>query len=238
MTPRRLILFAAAALWLVVPLADAPAGEPARGPAVTPELEITSPRGGQTKERVVTIAGTSKGLVGDRLTLVFNGVPLSIPNEGDAFSSRQVLAPGWNSIRVVGKTKTGVLEDELAVYARVPRKDLRITLTWDTPATDIDLWVTGPDGQLVNYQNKQGKAGGVLDVDVTNGFGPETYTQARLQPGTYRVQANYYGGDVPTRATLTVIRGEGTPEASRATYRAILLKRKDRVDIAEFTVSR
>lgn len=234
MIPRPVTLAALVLALLAMPLPNAPAEEP----AVAPELTLTSPRGGQTRERIVTIAGTGKGLVGDRLTLVFNGVPLSIARSGDAFSSQQVLAPGWNSIRVVGETKTGFLEDELAVYARVPRKDLRITLTWDTPGTDIDLWVTGPDGQLVNYQNKEGKAGGVLDVDVTNGYGPETYTQARLQPGTYRVQAHYYGGDVPTRATLTVIRGEGTQEASRATHRAILLKAKDRVDIAEFTVSR
>ncbi len=47
----------------------------------------------------------------------------------------------------------------------------------------MDLWVTGPDGEKVFYSNQRGKAGGTLDVDVTDGYGPETYTQARLQPG-------------------------------------------------------
>lgn len=226
-----LLLAAALGLLLGFPSSKAPADEQGATP---PFVRITSPRGGQTRDRVVEITGALHGVSSERLTLVMGGVPLSIAHDGKRFTTRQVLAPGWNSIRVIARAGKGTLSDELSVFARVPRKDLRITMTWDTPGTDIDLWVTGPDGEKVNYQQKQGKAGGILDVDVTDGFGPETYTQARVQPGTYRVQANYYGGPQPTRVTLTIVRGEGTPEETRITRRAILLKSKDTVTFPEF----
>jgi uncharacterized protein YfaP (DUF2135 family) len=201
-------------------------------------LRITSPRGGQTRLRVVKIAGTVQGVDAERLTLVLNGVPLSIPRDGASFSTEQVLAPGPNTIRVIAEEKGGVVEDEVVVHAIVPPKNLRITLTWDTPGTDIDLWVTGPDGVKIYYQNKQGATGGTLDTDVTTGFGPETYTQARAVPGTYRVQAHYYGGGPPTRVTVTVVQGEGTPKERRDVLRAVLLKKDDVVQVGEYVIER
>ena len=210
----------------------------AEEPVRKPTVRIVSPRGGQTHERLITISGHTEDHDADRLTLVLNGVALSIPKKDEGFSTTQVLAPGLNTIRVLATDRGGTASDQADVYALVPPKDLRITLTWDTPGTDVDLWVTGPDGEKINYQNKQGKAGGTLDTDVTNGYGPETYTQARAEPGTYRVQANYYSGLPPTRVTLNVIRGEGTPDETRRVFRGVLLKAKDVVEVGEFTVAR
>jgi len=213
---------------------SAPAGEPE--PTVVPQIRILKPAGGQTRDRKIEISGDLQGIKADRLTLVMNGVAVTIPRKGNAFSTTQVLAPGWNHIRVASVSGVKTVEDDVAVFARVPRKALRVTLAWDTPGTDMDLWVTGPDGEKVFYSNKQGKAGGTLDVDVTDGYGPETYTQARLQPGTYRIQVHFYGGGKPTRATTTVIRNEGTPDESRRTQRGILLRREEVLEIGEFTV--
>lgn len=215
-----------------------------RPPAAADEADalrvsITRPRAGQTDERVLAIEGQVTGLpAGRRATLVLNGVALSIPVENGAFSTRQVLAPGRNTIRVVAEGAGRTASDEVQTWARVPAKDLRVTLTWDTAGTDVDLWVTGPDGEKVYYQNPQGKAGGTLDVDVTTGYGPETWTQARAVPGTYRVQAHYYRGDRPSRITLTVTRGEGTAEEEREVFRGVLLKTNDVVEVGEFTVER
>lgn len=206
--------------------------------AGTPSLAITSPRGGQTRTRVIKIAGTLANVRSERLTLVLNGVPLSIPRSGDAFETEQVLAPGPNTIRVLAEEAGGTASDQVTVHALVPPKDLRITLTWDTPGTDVDLWVTGPDGEKIYYQHKQGAAGGTLDTDVTTGFGPETYTQARAAVGTWRVQAHYYGGAPPTRVTVTVVRGEGTAEEERRAFRDVLLKKDDVSEVAEFVIAR
>ena len=230
---RSLSLFLASVLVL-----SASSGASSGEPVTTPTLRITSPRGGQTRQRVIKIAGTLQGVKAERLTLVLNGVPLSIPRSGDAFETQQVLAPGPNTIRVLAEGAGSVAADQVTVHALVPPKDLRITLTWDTPGNDVDLWVTGPDGEKINYQHKQGKAGGTLDTDVTTGYGPETYTQARAEVGTYRVQAHYYGGPVPTRVTVTVIRGEGTPKEERRVFRDVLLATNDISEVGEFVVTR
>jgi len=211
----------------------AAAGEPSPPPVV----RLEAPAGGQTRQRVVTIRGSVEHVQAERLTLVLNGVPLSIPREGDAFSTQQVLAPGPNAIRVVVEERGTLAQDAVTVYAIVPPKDLRVTLTWDTPGTDVDLWVTGPDGEKVYYQQKQGKAGGTLDTDVTTGYGPETYTQAHAPAGTYRVQAHYFSGGPPTRVRVTVIRGEGTPREERRELRAVLLAKDDVMEVGEFVVT-
>lgn len=221
-----------AALLLVLVGAGTVLGGEAPRPAPA-RLTITSPRGGQTEQRVVRIQGTVTGVTAERLTLVLNGVPLSIPRQGDRFETEQVLAPGPNALRVRAETREGPVEDQVAVFARVPAKDLRVTLTWDTPGTDVDLWVTGPDGEKVFYGHRAGKAGGTLDTDVTTGFGPETYTQARAAKGTLRVQAHAYRIDRPTRVELTTVRFEGTPDEDRRTFRAVLLRTGDVVEVGE-----
>ncbi len=71
--------------------------------------------------------------------------------------------------------------------------DLRVVLSWDADDTDLDLWVTGPDGEKVFYGNPLGAAGGRLSPDFRRGYGPEEFTLRRASAGSYRVEANYYG---------------------------------------------
>ncbi len=197
------------------------------------EVRLEAPRGGMTSERIVTVKGLVAGLNEGRATLVVNGIPLSVAITGGRFEQPQVLAPGLLTLRAV-VTRDGVeATDEVAVFAQVPAKDLRVTLTWDTPGTDVDLWLTGADGEKVFYGNRAGKAGGTLDTDVTTGFGPETYTQARSPKGTLRVQAHAYRIDRPTRVELTTVRFEGTPDEERRTFRAVLLRTGDVVEVGE-----
>lgn len=210
--------------------------EPA--PAPPPRLRLLAPLGGQTRERVVTIRGEAQGIKAERLTLVLNGVPLSIPRSEAGFETQQVLAPGRNSIRVVAEEGGQLLEDSVTVFARVPAKDLRVTLTWDTPATDVDLWVTGPDAEKVFYSHRQGALGGTLDTDVTTGFGPETFTLARLSAGAWRIQAHYYGGAAPTWVEVTVVEHEGEPQETRRVFRGLLLAVGDVLEVGEIAVSR
>jgi uncharacterized protein YfaP (DUF2135 family) len=207
-------------------------------PGIPLRVRIETPRGGQTGERVVPVSGVVEGLESGRVTLVLNGIAGSVPVEGGRFSIQQVLAPGWNGI-VVSATRDGTtVRDERSVFADVPRKDLRITLTWDTPATDIDLWITGPDGEKILYSHKQGAAGGSLDTDVTTGFGPETYTQAQAPAGTYRVQAHYFGAAQarPTAVTVTAVLFEGSPQEERQVIRGVLLAPGEVLAVGEVVV--
>ena len=79
----------------------APRASSAPEPRVPLAIHIQKPLGGQTSERVVTIQGTVAGYAGARLTLVVNGIPMTVPVESGAFSQPQVLSPGPNAIRAV-----------------------------------------------------------------------------------------------------------------------------------------
>ena len=207
----------------------------ASDPAPAPRIVITTPLGGQTKDRVVQITGRVENLSLERLTLVVNGIPMSVAVQNGAFTQPQVLSPGTNSIRAFSEVNGKTIEDATSVYAQVPSKDLRVTLTWDTNATDVDLWLTGPDAEKILYSHREGKAGGILDTDVTTGFGPETYTQSRLLRGTYKIEAHAYRIERPTRVEVTVVRYEGTPDEERRTFRGVLLKTGDVLPVGEFT---
>lgn len=101
------------------------------------------------------------------------------------------------------------------------RTQMLITLRWsDNSATDLDLWVRGPDGTVVGYPAKDGgymhldrdDLGITNDTFIVNGQ-PETIHQntenvsvIRLLPGEWVVNVHYFNGTVPSEpATITVV---------------------------------
>lgn len=85
--------------------------------------------------------------------------------------------------------------------------DLQVTLHWNVDDIDIDLWLTGPEGERTWYQNKESKSGGHLFWDETRGYGPELFQQPRAHPGTYVAQVHYYGNNSEQWAIPSVILG-------------------------------
>ena len=86
------------------------------------------------------------------------------------------------------------LSDRLqALKLTPPTGKLRVTLTWNVDATDIDLWVTDPLGEKCYYSHKTLKSGGQLLDDLTGGYGPERFEAKATIPGKYVIQAHYYG---------------------------------------------
>ncbi len=71
--------------------------------------------------------------------------------------------------------------------------DLRAVLTWDADNTDIDLWVTDPNGEKAYYGNRMTRQGGRMSLDFTGGYGPEEFSLKTAMPGKYKVEANYFG---------------------------------------------
>jgi len=92
-------------------------------------------------------------------------------------------------------------------YTRTATGLLQVNVTWDTNA-DIDLWMIEPNGFKIYYSAKNSTVtGGKLDVDDTNGFGPENIFYTTLPTsGQYTVKVNHYGGTVPTNYTVTINR--------------------------------
>jgi tetratricopeptide (TPR) repeat protein len=67
--------------------------------------------------------------------------------------------------------------------------DLRVVLTWDADNSDMDLWVTDPDGERCFYGAPLSYQGGRMSRDFTGGYGPEEFMLREAKPGIYRVEA-------------------------------------------------
>lgn len=118
--------------------------------------------------------------------------------------------------------------------------DVRVVLNWNMSETDVDLWVTDPDGEKCFYSHRETAMGGQLLSDFTDGFGPEQFQVRKAKSGTYIVQANYCGDRVQKIAGPTTILAEifmhyGTPQQERQLLTLQLDKEGDReVFIGEF----
>lgn len=99
--------------------------------------------------------------------------------------------------------------------------DLRVVMGWDADATDIDLHVRQPDGEVAYYGRNRTAAGGLVSPDCTQGYGPEEYLIRRTTAGGYEVSARYFGSRQtgllgPATVTATVYTDWGRPgERSR-----------------------
>ncbi|MDD5613155.1 MAG: DUF2135 domain-containing protein, partial [Gallionella sp.] len=82
---------------------------------------------------------------------------------------------------------------------------LRVVLSWDADNTDIDLWVTDPNGEKVYYGNRLSYQGGAISRDFTGGYGPEEFSLRNAKPGVYKVQAHFYGNHQQIVAGATTL---------------------------------
>ena len=120
--------------------------------------------------------------------------------------------------------------------------NLRVVLTWDADNTDIDLWVIDPTGEAVYYAQPRSKSGGNVSRDFTQGYGPEVFTIARPIPGTYRVQAHYFGDrrqslTGPVTVQLEFQTGFGSTEPARQSTTRRLETGKQRIDVGQFRIA-
>ena len=110
---------------------------------------------------------------------------------------------------------------------RAPTK-LRVVLSWDSDSTDLDLHVVSPDGAHVFYGDRAAANGGVLDVDVTTGYGPEIYASPSPLRGIYHVYVNYYGAGEQrgaiTTAQVAIVTDEGTAREKQQVFRVPMRK--------------
>lgn len=94
--------------------------------------------------------------------------------------------------------------------------DPRFNLTW-SGSTDLDLYVTDPNGDTISYTSTTSPSGGELDVDCTGNCGSvnaENIFWGNGGPsGSYQVYVNYYSGSAATPFTL-VISDQGLVQAT------------------------
>ena len=202
-----------------------------------PTVKIDAPASGWTTERVITLTGRATDSV-ELGVLTVNGVERPLPFPGGQFSATFALGRGNNAIEVIAPAKDGKTapaRDRIALYAEIPRVDLQVLLFWDTDGTDVDLHVTEPSGEVVNYTNPVGsKSGGRLDRDDTDGYGPEIYSLGAAPAGAYQIAAHYYGdrGTGQTSATVMIVAREGTDEERRWRFEVPLTRAGEAATLA------
>lgn len=102
-----------------------------------------------------------------------------------------VIAEINNLISLHGrKLNTSRIDKKLIAALPV---DIRVVLNWNKNDTDIDLWVTGPDGEKCYYGNNETQSGGRISNDFTAGYGPEQFLLRKATKGAYTIQTNYFG---------------------------------------------
>jgi hypothetical protein len=119
--------------------------------------------------------------------------------------------------------------------------DLRVVLAWDSDNSDMDLWVTDPNGERCFYGNKNTYQGGLLSDDFTGGYGPEEFVLKDAKPGKYKVEANFFGDrqQIVTGATtlsMMFSTGWGTKRQNDQTVTLRLSGKSETVFVGEFEV--
>jgi hypothetical protein len=116
--------------------------------------------------------------------------------------------------------------------------DLRVVITWNTDATDIDLWVIEPDGTKCFYQHQRTKNGGQLSQDQTQGYGPERYQALHALKGAYTIIVHYYRANPnllagETHVNVAVTRNAGTPQEATERHNVILKKHDEQAEVCK-----
>jgi Ca-activated chloride channel homolog len=119
--------------------------------------------------------------------------------------------------------------------------DLRVVLAWDSDNSDMDLWVTDPNGERCYYGHRNTYQGGLLSDDFTGGYGPEEFVLKDAKPGKYKVEANFFGDrqQIVTGATtlsLNLSTGWGTARQQNQAVTLRLSGKSETVMVGEFEV--
>ncbi len=119
--------------------------------------------------------------------------------------------------------------------------DIRVVMTWDADNSDMDLWVTDPNGERCAYNFPLTYQGGRMSKDFTNGYGPEEFSLKTAKPGKYKIETNFYGNRQQVLAGATTLQVKlFTAFGSKAQQEKVLTLRlqeaKETVFVGEFEV--
>lgn len=155
------------------------------------------------------------------LDVLYAAMTRSYTDDAESLYSgiQEIFLPEINRIIAKNKSKLNLSKIPKAVIKPIP-VDVRIVMDWNMNNTDIDLWVTDPNGEKCYYSHTRTVIGGRISHDMTQGFGPEQFMLKNAMPGTYKIEINYYGDRQVTLAGPTTIMAElythyGTPQEKK-----------------------
>lgn len=189
-------------------------------------IDLRSPTINQIyKHREGRLEGTLTGEYAKNSDMSFyvNGIRQSVTVRNGEFAASFPVSYGVNRIVLVastigaGDTKSNWHKDTCTitrvVHGEMPPTKLLVTLNWEQDNSDVDLYVTQPDGESIWYSSMRTSSGGFLDFDNTKGKGPEHITfhnQSNILSGIYTVRVHYYSGMVNVNGIVTIVINEGT----------------------------
>ncbi len=154
-------------------------------------------------------AGKRGGDLGEAMGLLYR-VVMRQPLEEVQLGEQAVLDQAWNRFpqveiialeelnRLLAVAERGSFDQPPVVPPLDPRLrqnldcDLRVVMSWDADATDIDLHVSEPSGEEANYAHQHTRSGGLVSCDMTQGYGPEEYLLHHAPAGTYAIRCHYF----------------------------------------------
>jgi hypothetical protein len=179
--------------------------------------------GGLLQGAAVTVRRGANALPGDLVagTAVTGSTGLAVfPSLPAGAYTLSVAAPGMIPAQVpgVGVVADTVTRRAVALSPVLSAGQTRIILTWAPAPNDLDAHLVGPDGgggtfhvySRNPFTPDSATADVRLDVDATEGFGPETITIREQFSGTYCFSVENLSGEVPlavSGAKVRVFRG-------------------------------
>lgn len=154
----------------------------------------------------------------------------------------EVIVMEINQLISLHKSALNLSKIDKRIIANLP-VDIRVVLNWNKMDTDIDLWVTAPNGEKCYYSQPTTSAGGRISNDFTQGFGPEQFMLHRAIKGNYKIQTNFFGENQLSISGPTTLMAEIYFHYAdgRQTRKVICLqsgeagREEDGVTIGEFT---
>lgn len=192
-------------------------------------IEFASYQSGDAVEErnpVLTGSVESGQVAVEQLDVLVGSVVFSGSVDYDGYFQLPVsLESGTNHLQFVTKGRdsdgnfvivpNSTMTEDFTLYGAFEEAVVLVTLNWDTDESDVDLYVTGPDGDVSWYQDEVMDDGGELDYDVTDGYGPEHWTLSASDTvrwgESYQVRLHFFDDDGmgPTVYTVTVEMYEG-----------------------------
>lgn len=113
--------------------------------------------------------------------------------------------------------------------------DLRVVVDWNHNDTDIDLHIIDPNLEECYYGHPKTVQGGLMSRDMTQGFGPESFTLREAKEGFYFIKIKYYGDrkqkvETPTFMKVTVFKNQGKVNEEKKVY-VIRLSKNDSEEV-------
>lgn len=104
----------------------------------------------------------------------------------------EIIVPEVNNVISLHRKELNLSKINKDIIVDIP-VDIRVVMNWNKDMTDIDLWVTDPNGEKCFYGHRTTAIGGRMSEDVTQGFGPEQFMLKKAIKGKYKIETNFFG---------------------------------------------